>query len=129
MNDRPTTHPSRGALVERYCDGFRQGDHAMVLGCLTDDVVWDLPGHRHLEGKEAFDGEIENPAFSGHPTLHIDRLVEQGDVVVAIGDGHGRRADGTAHAFAFCDVFTFRGELIARVESYVVPLPAPDASA
>jgi len=126
MTDHNTTSARtdspRKVLVERYCEGFRRGDHAMVLACLTDDVVWDLPGFRHLQGKTDFDGEIENAAFSGHPSLHVDRLVEQGDTVVAIGDGRGHRADGSAHAFAFCDVFTFRGDLIARVESYVVPL-------
>jgi len=30
--------------------------------------------------------------------------------------------------FAFCDVFTFRDDLICRVESYVVPLTGPQLS-
>jgi ketosteroid isomerase-like protein len=30
--------------VERYLDGFRESDHAKVLGCLTDDVEWVIPG-------------------------------------------------------------------------------------
>ena len=119
------TDSPRKALVERYCDGFRRGDHAIVLATLTDDVVWDLPGFRHLAGKAAFDTEIENPAFQGRPTLHVDRLVEEGDTVVAIGGGRAERAGGGEHRFAFCDVFTFRGDLIARVESYVVALNAP----
>jgi ketosteroid isomerase-like protein len=128
MMHTPITDTPRKQLVERYCEGFRRGDHAMVLGCLTDDVVWDLPGFRHLRGKAEFDGEIENPAFTGHPTLHVDRLVEEGDTVVAIGDGMALHADGTPHAFAFCDAFTFRGDLIERVESYVVALASPDVS-
>jgi hypothetical protein len=65
--------------VETYFEGSRTSDHELILGPLTDDVIWDLPGFKHLEGKDAFDGEIENPAFPG--------------------------------------------DLIARVESYVVPLP------
>ena len=40
--------------VERYMEGFRRGDHEMILSCLTEDVVWDLPGAFHLEGKEVF---------------------------------------------------------------------------
>jgi ketosteroid isomerase-like protein len=115
---------TRTAAVARYIDGFRRGDHAAILACLTDDVVWDLPGQAHLEGKEAFDGEIENPAFTGRPELHVDRLLASSDAVVAIGDGAAQQATGGRLRFAFCDVFTFRGELIARVESYVVPLPA-----
>ena len=30
------------------------------------------------------------------------------------------------HRFAYCDVFTFRDDLIARVESYLVPLGGGD---
>ena len=114
----------RKASVEAYFDGFRASDHDLILALLTADVVWDLPGFKHLEGKEAFDGEIENPDFEGSPTLTIDRLVEEGDVVVAIGTGTGRHKINGPFDFAYCDVFTFSGGLISRVESYVVPLPA-----
>jgi ketosteroid isomerase-like protein len=30
------------AVLERYTDGFRTGDLAKILSCLTDDVVWKL---------------------------------------------------------------------------------------
>jgi ketosteroid isomerase-like protein len=113
---------ARKATVETYFEGFRRSDHAMILALLTDDVMWDLPGFRHLEGKEAFNGEIENPAFEGSPKLVIDRLVEEGDAVVAIGNGEGRHKEAGPFRFAYCDVFTFRNDLIARVESYLVQL-------
>lgn len=113
----------RKRLVETYFEGFRRSDHAMILGCLTDDVVWDLPGYAHLEGKEAFDGEIENPAFAGSPRLDVERLVEEDDTIVALGTGEGTLADGGAvFRFVFSTVLTFAGERIRRVESYVVPL-------
>ncbi len=110
-------------MVPRYFDGFRRSDHAHVLACLTDDVVWDLPGFKHLRGKEAFDREIENEEFTGSPSLTVDRLVEEADTVVAVGEGSTMHRSGRLHRFAFCDVFTFSGQLIGRVESYVVPLP------
>lgn len=43
--------------VTKYMEGFRKGDHTQILSCLTDDVVWEIPGAFHLVGKEAFDGE------------------------------------------------------------------------
>ena len=113
---------ARKHTVESYFEGFRRLDHAMILALLTDDVVWDLPGIKHLEGKAAFDGEIENPAMEGRPKLVIDRLVEEGETVVAIGTGEGRHREAGPFRFAYCDVFTFRGDLIQRVESYLVPL-------
>ena len=115
----------RKDAVERYFEGFRRSDHEAILALLTDDVVWDLPGFKHLEGKEAFDGEIENEAFEGSPELDLDRLIEEGDTVVAIGVGSGHRRGGEPFRFAFNDVFTFSGEQICRVESYIVPLAEP----
>ena len=112
----------RKLVVERYFDGFRKSDHQQILGCLTDHVAWDLPGYRHLRGKEAFDGEIENEDFVGSPALTVDRLVEEGDTVVAIGEGQATRKDGAVFRFAYSDVFTFEGDEICRVESYLVPL-------
>lgn len=109
-------------LVAAYFEGFRRTDHAMILACLTDDVVWDLPGYRHLEGKAAFDGEIEGEGFTGSPQLQIDRMIEEGESVVAVGTGQGTLVNGEPFRFAYCDVFTFRGDLIQRVESYLVPL-------
>jgi ketosteroid isomerase-like protein len=114
----------RKGIVERYFEGFRQQDHELILQLLTDDVTWYLPGHATLEGKEAFDGEISNPSFEGNPELRIDHLVEDGEVVVAIGEGRALFTGGAPFRFAYCDAFTFEGDLIRRVESYVVPLDA-----
>jgi ketosteroid isomerase-like protein len=118
---------ARKGVVETYFEGFRRSDHGQILGCLTDDVVWDLPGYRHLSGKEAFDGEIENDEFVGSPTLTVERLVEEGDTVVATGHGETTHRSGEVHRFAFCDVFTFAedSDRIRRVESYLVPLGGP----
>jgi ketosteroid isomerase-like protein len=49
-------------------------------------------------------------------------LVEEGDTVVAIGIGEGTHRLHGPFRFAYCDVFTFRDELISRVESFVVAL-------
>ena len=42
--------------------------------------------------------------------------------VVAIGDGEATHKSGELRRFAFCTVFTFAGDEICRVESYLVPL-------
>lgn len=109
-------------VVETYFDGFRRSDHQQILACLADDVVWDLPGFTHLKGKDAFDREIENDEFVGSPSLTVDRLVEEADTVVATGHGQTLHKNGKLRRFAFCDVFTFAGDRISRVESYLVPL-------
>lgn len=101
-------------------EAFRKSDHAEVLACLTEDVVWDMPGAFHLVGKDAFDGEIENPGFVGRPTITITRMIEEGDVVVAEGAVRAQRVDGSYLEADFCDVFVMKEGRIQRVTSYLV---------
>lgn len=113
---------ARKTVAERYFDGFRRSDHALILSCLTDDVVWQIHGHVTLQGKAAFDGEIENPAFDGQPLLDVHRVIEEGDVVATTGRGRAMFRDGGEFIFDFATFLTFADDLIRRVDSYVVPI-------
>jgi len=106
--------------VDRYMDAFRRTDHEQILSCLTDDVEWVIPGAFHARGKEAFDKEIENDAFVGHPAITVTRLTEEDDVVVAEGLVRAQRKDGAALHLAFCDVFEMQGGKIRRLISYLM---------
>lgn len=108
--------------VENYLEGFRRGDHARILACLTDDIVWEVPGAFLLTGKAAFDAEIENPAFVGRPTITTSAVYEDGDVVVTEGTVATRRADGEMLHLRFCDVFVMRDGLIRKLTSYLMPV-------
>jgi ketosteroid isomerase-like protein len=110
----------RKAVVEKYIEGFRRSDHAQILSCLTDDIVWELYGYKTLQGKNAFDAEIENEGFEGSPTIIIDRLIEEGDSVVAIGGGSVAKKGGEKMKFVFSEVFTFTGDSVSRLETYHV---------
>ena len=106
--------------MERYLEGFRAGDHEAILGCLTDDVAWQMPPHFELSGKAAFDGAIENDATPGLPDIRLTRLIEEGDVVVAEGSVQTALATGGRIDALFCDLFTFRGDKICRLVTYQV---------
>ena len=108
--------------VERYMDGFRKSDHALILSCLTDDVEWEMPGAFHLIGKDAFDKEIENEAFVGRPTITVTRVTEENDVVVAEGAVRTQRKAGGFLNAVFCDVFVMRRGLIERLITYFVQI-------
>jgi ketosteroid isomerase-like protein len=108
----------RKAVIEQYVDGFRRTDHAAILDCLTDDVVWVIHGHRALQGKDAFDGEIENDAAVGSPALELDQLIEEGDSVVAVGHGAMTLKEAGRVPFVFTEVFTFAGSKVRRIETF-----------
>jgi uncharacterized protein len=108
--------------VERYIDGFNKSDHAQILSCLTDDVEWLMPGSFHLHGKDAFDKEIENEAFTGTPTVNITRMTEQNDVVIAEGSVRAAWKHGGFLDAVFCDVFELENAMIRRLVTYLVSL-------
>jgi uncharacterized protein len=108
--------------VDKYFDGYRRSDHAEVLSCLTDDVLWDIPGSFLLSGKDAFDKEIENEAFVGRPDIEVTRLTEENDVVVAEGSVRTSRKEGGVLHLRFCDVFDMRAGKIARLTSYLAEI-------
>lgn len=107
-------------VVETYMEGFNASDHAKILSCLTEDVVWDMPGFFYLTGKEQFDNEIENPAFEGSPIISLTRLVEEGDIIVAEGTVKGKMKDGGFLDALFCDVFHFRDTKIKQLTTYMM---------
>ena len=109
--------------VEKYIEGFNSTDHAKILACLTDDVIWELPGAYVHKGKAAFDNEIENEAFTGRPLIKISRMTEQNEVVVAEGTVRASRKDGVVLDIVFCDVFEMERGLIKKLTSYLMVLP------
>lgn len=112
--------------IERYLEGFRRSDHAMVLSCLTNDVEWVIPGMFHVRGKEAFDKEIENEAFTGSPIIVLRRLTEEDDVVFAEGAVRAQRREGGVLHLVFCDAFEMEGAKIKKLTSYLMEAQEPE---
>ncbi len=109
--------------VHKYMAGFNAGDHAKILSCLTEDVVWELPGAYLHRGKAAFDKEIENEAFTGKPIIKVNRLTEEANVVIAEGTVVAKKKDGTTLNIVFCDVFEMKKGLIKKLTSYLMMKP------
>ena len=105
-------------------DGFNNSDHVQILSCLTEDVIWEMPGVYLHTGKTAFDKEINNEAFTGSPVISNIRMFEESDVVVAEGKVNFMQKDGKMMDAAFCDVFEMDKGLISKLTSYVVVQPA-----
>jgi uncharacterized protein len=108
--------------IEKYIDGFNKSDHEQILSCLTEDVIWEMPGIFLHEGKKAFDSEIENPAFEGKPVVVITRLTEENDVVIAEGKVQGKKKGGEIFNAVFCDVFEMENTKIKKLIGYIAML-------
>jgi ketosteroid isomerase-like protein len=111
--------------VEMYMEGFRRSDHAMVLSCLTNDVEWIIPGMFHIRGKDGFDKEIENEAFTGSPIIAVTRVTEENNVVLAEGSVRAQRKDGGVLHAVFCDAFEMENGKIKKLTSYLMEVKEP----
>ncbi|WP_327675177.1 nuclear transport factor 2 family protein [Kitasatospora sp. NBC_00458] len=112
--------------VERYLDGFRRNDHALILSCLTEDIEWTVFGGFRLRGKEAYDAAVEGPGFVPPPRLDVVRTVEQDDVVMAELTGSVRRDTGELMRMSMAEVFVMRDGLIAERRAWVIELKEND---
>lgn len=106
--------------VNEYMDAFRVSDHKRILACLTDDIIWEMPGIYQHVGKEAFDKEIENDNFIGSPTIQIIKLVEEKNIVIAEGAVQGNMKNGNILDAVFCDVFEMENGKIKKLTSYLM---------
>jgi ketosteroid isomerase-like protein len=104
------------AVVEKYTDGFRRGDLAQIVSCLTDDVVWALHGAKTLVGKDAFAAEADS-GDGPNPQLTLDRAIEEGDTVPVIGHG-SVSLGGDPVDFVYSEVFTFTDGLVSRLDTF-----------
>jgi uncharacterized protein len=108
--------------VEKYMDGFNKSDHKQILSCLTEDVEWILPGIFHHIGKDAFDQEIENPAFEGKPIIVVTRAIEENNIVITEGTVRAKKKDAEYINLVFCDVFEMKNGLIKKLTSYLMEI-------
>ncbi len=104
--------------MEAYC----QNDHTAILSCLTEDVEWFVPGAFRVNGKAAFDKEIEGECFVGPPQISVTRLTEENDVVIAEGTVLTETKAGEKINLVFCDVFEMQQGKIKKLISYLVTL-------
>ena len=106
--------------VQKYMEGFNKSDHKQILSCLTEDVVWILPGIFHHTGKDAFDKEIENPSFEGKPVIVVTRVIEENNIVITEGTVRAKKKDAEYINLVFCDVFEMKDGLINKLTSYLM---------
>ena len=113
---------ARTAVMEASVDDFRRGDHQVVPSCPTEDVVREVHGHATVHGRQEFAGAVTEDATPGLPMLELERLAEEGDTVVAVGNGSVALAADGRLVVVCCDVCTFVGDRIRSLAGYQVDL-------
>jgi ketosteroid isomerase-like protein len=115
-------------LVKGAYAAFAQADIAGVLGIMGDRVEWDvtaiLPQGGSWRGRNAVGEFFENlGSHWADLTVEVERLVSEGDTVVAFGRAAGRlREHGDAPAgYAFVHAFTLADGAVTRFREWADP--------
>ena len=112
-------------VVRDFYETANRGDMDACLGLLAEDLVWTNIGSTRFSGtysgKQAVLEELIGPLFGqlrAGISSRIDRLVSEGDVVVAETSGTAETLDGVAYNNTYCQIFTIRDGRISQVNEY-----------
>jgi uncharacterized protein (TIGR02246 family) len=96
-----------------------RGDYEGFLSFCTEDTVWTFEGDKSLQGKEAVRQWMAG-AYVEPPVFELHRMIADGDFVAALGEITLKDEQGRAVRHAYCDVWRFRGGLMAGLQAFVV---------
>jgi uncharacterized protein len=101
-------------ILEKANAAIAEGDFEGFLVHCTEDTVWTFEGERTLAGKDAVRQWMAT-AYAEPPRFEVERLIAGEGHVVALGE---IELDGERHRY--CDVWRFRGDLMAGLHAFVV---------
>ena len=112
----PATNAS---ILETANAAITTGDNEGFLIHCTEDTKWDFVGDKILHGKEAVRQWMKT-AYKEPPVFKVERLIEGGDFVTALGDITLKNEQGEKANYRYCDVWRFRDGKMAELNAFVI---------
>lgn len=113
MADRP-----RARIVRTFAAAFGTCDLDTISHCVSDDLVWEFNGTEAGRGRAAFEAQMRSDLSAGGADVVIERLVEDGDTLVALTRGRFVPNDGDAMSYVSAEAYTFTGDKISHMRTY-----------
>ncbi len=112
-------------LVRSFYEAGNRGDMETCFGLIADDIVWTNMGSTRLSGtyrgKQALMEQLLGPLFGSLKagiTTSVERLVAEGDTVVALTSGSAETTDGRSYDNRYCQVIRIRDGKFVEVREY-----------
>jgi uncharacterized protein len=106
-------------ILEEANAAVAEGNYERFLSFCTDDTQWTFVGDKTLQGKEAV-RQWMTTAYLEPPKNKVTDLIAEGDFVTAIGDITTKDEDGNESHASYCDVWRFRGGMMAELKAFVI---------
>lgn len=109
-------------IVEKVNESFTKGNTEGFLEHCADDITWTMVGEKTTNGKIEIRQWMSQ--MDGHepPKFTIDKTVAEGDTVICYGEMSMKEPQEAAGDYAFVDAYTFAGDKIKELRSFVVKL-------
>ena len=114
-------------IVESINKAFAANNLDGFLAHCSDDIVWTMVGEKPLAGKDAIRAWMKAMPMEP-PVFDVATLIAEGDIVMVQGNMTMTDKDRKTTAYAYCDVYRFKGDKIADLKSFVVKTDAVAAT-
>lgn len=108
------------AIVHEINDAFTRNNTEGFLGHCTDDLYWNMAGDSEHKGKDSIREWMKQ--MDGHeaPKFTVEAIFGDGDHVACHGQMTMKDKDGKDVKYSYCDVYTFTGDKVSELRSFVV---------
>jgi uncharacterized protein len=110
---------SNRSIVEKINDAFADNDVEAFLAHCTDDIVFEMVGHRLVRGKDNVRSFMAEMSGNSAPKFTVERLFEEGDFAVCSGEME-MEEDGSPSAYSYCDMYKFRDGKASELRAFVI---------
>jgi ketosteroid isomerase-like protein len=106
-------------ILELANKAVANGDYELFLSFCTDDTKWTFVEDQILLGKEAVRAYMKS-TYIKPPEFNVERILADGDFVIAIGEISLPDDKGKLMDYSYCDVWKFREGKMAELKAFVI---------
>nr|WP_315030046.1 nuclear transport factor 2 family protein [uncultured Chryseobacterium sp.] len=106
-------------ILEKANSAITKGDYEGFLSFCTDQVKWTFIGDQVLNGKEEV-RQYMAKTYLEPPKFNVNKIVADGDFVIAVGEISLKNPDGKTIHYSYCDIWRFENNKMAELEAFVV---------
>ena len=108
------------AIVKEINDAFTRNDTEGFLSHCSEDLYWNMAGDTEKKGKSAIREWMKQ--MDGHeaPKFTVDAIFGDANHVACHGEMTMKNAEGKEGKYSYCDVYTFSGDKVTELRSFVV---------
>ena len=106
-------------IIQKINAAFEQNNPEVFLEQCSDDVKWTMEGDATYNGKQGIRDFMAAAGEMKIEKLTINKIIAEEDSAAAFGE-MTMDEKGTRTNYSYCDVYTFAGDKITELRSFVV---------